>query len=106
MDRKVKVLLYGDFCRVLTQDVNGYVFEYDENYRGHLLSISLPVSTCRFETEELHPYFKSLAPEGWLKKSFSEQQKIDELDWLGMLIANGYDLLGAVQLMRLDDVSL
>ncbi|MPW37235.1 HipA N-terminal domain-containing protein [Vibrio sp. B1Z05] len=105
MDRKVKVLLYGEFCGVLTQSANGYVFEYDKNYRGQSLSLSLPVSTRRFETEQLHPYFKSLAPEGWLKRSFSEQQKIDERDILGMLIANGYDLLGAVQLMRLDDVS-
>ncbi|MEZ8990218.1 HipA N-terminal domain-containing protein [Vibrio breoganii] len=103
MDRKVKVLLYGKFCGVLSQHEHGFTFEYDSQYEGRSLSLSLPLNVGLFDSETLHPFFLSLAPEGWLKKRYSELQKIDENDPLGMLLSNGSDLLGAVQLMRFDE---
>ncbi len=102
MDRKIKVSLYGEFCGVLTQDSSGYTFEYNQNYKGPNLSLSLPVKKKRFHSEELHPFFQSLAPEGWLKKRYSELQKLDEKDTLGMLLSNGQNLLGAVKIERLE----
>ncbi|GEA52331.1 hypothetical protein VIN01S_31350 [Vibrio inusitatus NBRC 102082] len=103
MDRKVKVLLYGKLCGVLSQNVHGFTFEYDASYKGRSLSLSMPLKEKRFESKELHPFFLSLAPEGWLKKRYSELQKIDDNDPLGMLLSNGKNLLGAVQLMRLEE---
>ncbi len=103
MDRKVKVLLYGKFCGVLSQNKQGFTFEYDPSYKGRSLSLSMSLEDGPFESKELHPFFLSLAPEGWLKKRYSELQKIDENDPLGMLLANGKNLLGAVQLLRLED---
>lgn len=103
MDRKVKVLLYGKFCGVLSQNAHGFTFEYDPAYKGRSLSLGMPLEKNRFESKALHPFFLSLAPEGWLKKRYSELQKIDENDPLGMLLSNGKDLLGAVQLMRLEE---
>ncbi|MCG3734345.1 HipA N-terminal domain-containing protein [Vibrio cincinnatiensis] len=103
MDRKVKVLLYGKFCGVLSQNEQGFLFEYEPGYRGRSLSLSMPVADGPFESKELHPFFLSLAPEGWLKKRYSELQKIDENDPLGMLLSNGKNLLGAVQLLRLEE---
>lgn len=100
MDRKVKVTLYDVYCGVLTQDKTGFTFEYDRDYKGPSLSLSLPIKGQRFFSENLHPFFQSLAPEGWLKKRYSELQKIDEKDVLGMLLANGQNLLGAVKLER------
>ncbi len=103
MDRKVKVLLYGKFCGILSQDAQGFTFEYEPSYKGRSLSLSMPLGDGPFENKELHPFFLSLAPEGWLKKRYSELQKIDENDPLGMLLSNGKNLLGAVQLLRLED---
>ncbi len=103
MDRKVKVLLYGKFCGVLSQGSQGFTFEYDANYKGRSLSMSMPLDKGRFDSKELHPFFLSLAPEGWLKKRYSELQRIDENDPLGMLLSNGKNLLGAVQLLRFED---
>ncbi len=100
MDRKVKVLLYGKFCGVLSQSSQGFTFEYDANYKGRSLSMSMPLDKGWFDSKELHPFFLSLAPEGWLKKRYSELQRIDENDPLGMLLSNGKNLLGAVQLLR------
>lgn len=100
MKRKVNVFLYDKLAGTLVQSETGYVFEYLDDYIGKGVSLSLPVSGKRFESKELHPFFLSLAPEGWLKKRYSEIQKIDEKDPLGLLIANGKDLIGAVRLER------
>jgi len=40
----------------------------------------------------------SLAPEGWLRNRYSQLQQRDEKDLLGMLIDNGKNLIGAVQI--------
>ncbi len=100
MERKVKVYLYDKLAGVLFQSDEGFVFEYDEQYSGISLALSLPVTGNRFESRELHPFFLSLAPEGWLKKKYSELQKLDEKDPLGILLQNGNDLIGAVRLER------
>ena len=106
MDRRVRVLLYGKLCGVLSQNEQGFSFEYDPKYKGRSLSLSMPIEDGRFDSKELHPFFLSLAPEGWLKKRYSELQKIDENDPLGMLLSNGENLLGAVQLIGFEgDVS-
>ena len=42
------------------------------------------------------PFFENLVSEGWLRKLQSQQQKIDENDRFGLLLANGGDLVGAV----------
>ena len=103
MDRKVKVFLYNNFAGVLMQNDSSFIFTYDDNYRGKPLSLSFPLIEKSFTQEGLHPFFSSLAPEGWLKKRYSETQKIDENDTLGMLIQNGNNLIGAVRLERFDN---
>nr|WP_014343595.1 HipA N-terminal domain-containing protein [Aliivibrio fischeri]AEY78098.1 hypothetical protein [Aliivibrio fischeri] len=103
MDRKVKVFLYNHFAGVLTQKDNIFTFTYNDSYRGKPLSLSFPLAKNSFTQERLHPFFASLAPEGWLKKRYSDTQKIDENDTLGMLIQNGNNLIGAVRLERFDN---
>lgn len=98
MLRQVSVFLYGKRIGYLRQDEQGFTFEYVEGYYGVPLSLSFPVSQRVFHSEILFPYFASLAPEGWLKRRFSELQKIDENDLFGILIQNGDNLLGAVTL--------
>ncbi len=100
MGRAVKIYMYGKLAGLLVESENGYVFSYDEHYKGKPISLSMPISTNRFESKQLHPFFKSLAPEGWLKKRFSEIQQIDERDLLGFLIENGNDLLGAITITK------
>lgn len=98
MHRRVTVLLYGMAIGELVQDEQGYLFSYYPEYSGPPLSLSLPVSQRQFFSATLHPYFTSLAPEGWLKNRYSQLLKRDENDLLGMLIDNGKNLIGAVQL--------
>jgi serine/threonine-protein kinase HipA len=102
--RRVKVLLYGEVVGHLSQDEQGYLFEYLPGYMGPALSLSLPVAQGAFRREKLHPYFASLAPEGWLKKRYSQLQQLDEHDLFGILIHNGKNLIGAVQIIAETEV--
>lgn len=98
MYRNLSVLLYGEPVGELLQTDEGYTFSYRPDYQGHPLSLSLPVTGKPDFSVRLHPFFKGLAPEGWLRRRYAELQRIDEEDLLGMLVENGNDLLGAVTL--------
>lgn len=97
--RSVSIHLYGHRIGQLVQDTEGYLFTYDQHYQGPPLSISFPTNKRRFRSKTLHPYFVSLAPEGWLLKRYSQIQQIDDKDPFGILIQNGKNLIGAVQLI-------
>ena len=103
MRRRVEVWLYGEPVGELRQDIDGYEFSYRADYIGPPLSLSLPVRVGRFRSQTLPPFFSSLAPEGWLKKRYSQLQQRDEHDLLGMLIDNGKNLIGAVQLVNIQE---
>ncbi|TCT16512.1 serine/threonine-protein kinase HipA [Bibersteinia trehalosi] len=100
--RKADVLLYGDKIGELSQDHRGFCFAYLPEYQGIPLSISFPIAQKAFYAEQLFPYFASLVPEGWLKQKYVDLQKIDEQDLFGLLLNNGENLLGAVQIVRKD----
>ena len=92
--------MHDELAGVLEENDNEYVFSYDNDYRGKPISLSMPKNVQIHTSKQLHPFFKSLAPEGWLKKRFSEIQQIDERDSLGFLIENGNDLLGAISIKK------
>ena len=96
MARKIEVWLYNTLAGTLSEGQNGYTFCYLPTYVGCAISLSMPVRPEPYLCEELHPFFKGLAPEGWLRKRYSEIQKIDDKDLFGLLMENGNDLLGAV----------
>lgn len=103
MGRKINVFMFGVLAGTLEEKADKYVFIYDENYKGKPISLSIPTSALVHESKVLHPYFNSLAPEGWLKQRYSELQRIDERDAFGFLIANGADLLGAITVEPVTD---
>ena len=95
--------MYNELAGVLVENDNEYIFSYDKGYKGKPISLGMPLNVRSHTSNELHPFFKSLAPEGWLKKRFSEIQQIDERDLLGFLIENGNDLLGAISIKRINE---
>ncbi|HDL6961682.1 TPA: HipA N-terminal domain-containing protein [Yersinia enterocolitica] len=101
MARKIGVWLYNKPVGTLREEETGFAFYYLANYSGHAISLSMPVRPEPYLSEELHPFFKGLAPEGWLRKRYSEIQKIDDKDLFGLLMQNGNDLLGAVVLKEI-----
>ncbi len=100
MGRTVNIYMHNELAGVLVEKANEYIFSYNKSYKGKPISLSMPINVQSHTSKELHPFFKSLAPEGWLKKRFSEIQQIDERDSLGFLIENGNDLLGAISIEK------
>lgn len=97
MARKVGVWLYNKPVGTLSKEEMGFAF----CYTGCAISLSMPVRSEPYLSKERHPFFKGLAPEGWLRKRYSEIQKIDDKDLFGLLMQNGNDLLGAVVLKEI-----
>lgn len=98
--KQADVLLFGQKIGELCQTSSGFSFAYLPDYCGMALSLSLPVEQRTFFSETLFPYFASLIPEGWLKAKYVALQKIDEQDGFSLLLNNGENLLGAVQVLR------
>jgi serine/threonine-protein kinase HipA len=75
-----------------------FSFQYEPDYlqSGIPLSINLPLQETEFFSKELFPFFDNLISEGWLRQLQSTNQKISSADRMGLLLANGLDLCGAV----------
>lgn len=102
MHRVALVLLAGKPVGKLEHRDDKFIFTYDADYHGPAVSLSLPVRSQPYvNMNRLHPYFAGLAPEGWLSKVIEQKQMIDASDMFGQLVANGEDLIGAVQIRRL-----
>lgn len=98
MTRKARVYYEGRLAGTLRETPEGFQFIYDADYLagGTPISFKLPLQQAPFDTDHLPGFFENLATEGWLRKLQSQEQKIDENDRFGLLLANGRDLVGAV----------
>ena len=66
------------------------------------VSLRLPLSPDRVETWGLHPFFRNLLPEGWLRALSIAKLKVAEDDEFGLLLATGADCAGAVEIVPLE----
>jgi serine/threonine-protein kinase HipA len=94
------IFFYGRPVGVLSRsEKNKYSFQYLKNYiesGGGAISFSLPLQEEPFVSNHLHAFFSGLVSEGWLRKTQSKYQRIDEKDEFSLLVNNGKDLSGAV----------
>lgn len=95
---------------VLTEEHpgRGYEFRYDPAYLlsgGKSISVTLPNTKEKFESEALFPFFTNMLPEGANRSIICRQMRIDENDFFGMLSAmSGKDFIGAVHVKsNIDD---
>jgi serine/threonine-protein kinase HipA len=100
MTTTAQVFLYGEFVGSLHKEAHAYSFQYQQDYHGQPLSLSLPVSDTPYTLPHLHPFFASLVAEGWLKNKMCRSQHIAHDDLFTLLINNGDDLIGAVKITR------
>ena len=77
---------------ILTEDENGYLFEYD----AEAVSLTLPLSDKPYRGKVLFPFFDGLIPEGWLLDIAEKNWKIDSRDRMSLLLACCKDCIGAV----------
>ena len=85
--KQAVVFLRGVKTGILTEDENGYTFEYDADYLtsadAEAVSLTLPLSDKPYRDKVLFPFFDGLIPEGWLLDIAEKNWKIDALHRIG-----------------------
>lgn len=100
--RKAKVYNFGIYAGVLTELEKGkkYQFNYDVNYNGAPISLTLPIKQREYVFDEFPPFFEGLLPEGIQLDALLRQTKIDRNDFFSILLITGKDLVGSVTLEK------
>ena len=84
----------------LTEDENGYTFQYDSHFlrsgQAEAISLTLPLTDKPFHDKVLFPFFDGLISEGWLLDIAEKSWKIDARDRMSLLLACCKDCIGAV----------
>lgn len=81
-------------------------FCYSEDYLNspfaRPISISLPLKEEPFSLEETRGFFEGLLPEGFLRRTVAENNRMDASDYLTLLDILGSECLGAIQIKGAD----
>ncbi|MBL4796896.1 MAG: HipA N-terminal domain-containing protein [Oleispira sp.] len=103
--RQALVHYNGRIAGTIRETTAGFEFQYDTAYLagGVPISFNYPLQEEAFYYAEFPSFFENLAAEGWMRKLQSREQHIDEADPLGLLLANGRDLTGAVTITALQE---
>jgi serine/threonine-protein kinase HipA len=100
--RHAKVYNHGIQAGILTEtDEKTYVFEYDQNYDGQPISLTMPAINKRYEYQKFPPFFDGVLPEGVMLSALLKAEKIDAGDYFGQLVTVGNDLVGSVTVKEL-----
>jgi serine/threonine-protein kinase HipA len=104
LSREAQILVNGRLAGILSEYKNGksvrITFQYEDDYlsSGAPIGYHFPLKSAAFEWGELPPFFENLASEGWLRKVQCEKDDIANEDTLGLLLANGKELIGALSI--------
>lgn len=98
--RKAEIKVNDTTAGWLTQDENGYHFQYDigflESAAAESISLTLPIRKKPFDSKVLFPFFDGLIPEGWLLEIAEKNWKLNPRDRMGLLLVCCNDCIGAV----------
>ena len=101
--KQANIFMHNKLAGVLTEDENGYTFQYDEEYfvkeSSTPISLTFPMGSefnFPFTSNVLFPFFDGLIPEGWLLDVAERSWKINPKDRMGLLMSCCKDCIGAV----------
>lgn len=104
--KQAKILIYNKLAGILTEDENGYAFEYDKAYltseNAEPVSLTMPLGDKPYVSSVLHPFFDGLIPEGWLLDIAEKNWKINNRDRMSLLLACCKDCIGAVSVQPIE----
>ena len=103
--RKAEIFLFERLAGTLTEDEQGYSFQYNEEYLKDNplpISVTLPLQKEAFRDKVLFPFFDGLIPEGWLLSIASQSWKLDPRDRMGLLLACCRDCIGAASVREIE----
>jgi serine/threonine-protein kinase HipA len=106
--RRARVLLHGRLAGTLeeTSARGATRFTYTPDYLtapgARPLSPTLPLRPDPYESDNLHPFFANLLPEGHLYAATARRLGLVRTDRFGMLVHVGGDVMGAVQVFPME----
>lgn len=98
MSRQAQVYFEKELAGILKETDDGYLFQYETNYQGPSVSLTLPLRTEAYESKILFPFFDGLIPEGWLLHLVESNWKINPRDRMGLLLSLCEDTIGAISI--------
>ncbi len=103
--RKAVIKIDTQLAGWLTQDDNGYHFEYAKTYltqtEAKPVSLTIPLQEAIYTSNVLFPFFDGLIPEGWLLDIAEKNWKLNPRDRMGLLLACCKDCIGNVSVEAL-----
>jgi len=106
MYRNAKILMDKVPAGILSENEEGYSFNYFEEYlkrkNSLAVSLTLPLNKNIYKSSTMFPFFDGLIPEGWLLDIAQKTWKIDIRDRMGLLLACCKDCVGAVSVVPFD----
>ncbi|MBS1488855.1 MAG: HipA N-terminal domain-containing protein [Bacteroidetes bacterium] len=100
--RKAEIKFNERTAGWLTEDENGYHFQYDDKYlksqKPESISLTLLLQEKSHDSKTLFPFFDGLIPEGWLLDIAERNWKLNPRDRMSLLMACCKDCIGAVSI--------
>lgn len=101
--RIAQVFYKDNLAGIISEDDNGYTFQYDEYYLNNKnaksVSLTLPLQKQPYESKILFPFFDGLIPEGWLLNIAVNNWKINQRDRFGLLLTLCKDCIGCISIL-------
>lgn len=100
--KQAKVYYQDTLAGLLTENDEGYIFEYLPEYLAlpehRSISHTLPVRQEAYKSQVLFPFFDGLIPEGWLLDVAIRNTDVSILDRMSLLLLCCKDCIGAVSI--------
>lgn len=106
--RQAEIHFKGEKAGLLTQLDNGhFVYKYDDIWMADTskpsISLTLPKSNNKYESDYLFPFFYNMLPEGNNKQVICKDMRIDTNDYFSLLLITArYDTIGAVTVKKIN----
>ena len=106
--RQAEIHFKGEKAGLLTQLDNGhFVYKYDDIWMADTskppISLTLPKSNTKYESDYLFPFFYNMLPEGTNKQVVCKHMRIDNNDYFSLLLITArYDTIGAVTIKKIN----
>lgn len=101
--KRAKIYNHNLFAGVLTEDENGYTFQYDADYLqsggAEAISLTMPLTEKPYNEKVLFPFFDGLIPEGWLLDIAEKNWKINHRDRMSLLLVCCKDCIGSISVV-------
>lgn len=93
---------HGHFAGILRSlEGGGWSFQYEANYQGPAVSLTLPVRAEAYDFPEFPAFLEGLLPEGPQLEALLRKHKIDRHDAFRQLVTVGEDLIGSLTVYEL-----